>query len=218
MRKKPRDAKQKAAPERDPPVGKGRKIREAALWMMTAVAVALSVWALTRRHPPSPVDRTDSHEAQYISRLSEDPSDYATRLQLANYYYDVGKPHLAIPEYRKVLDAHPDNPNIRTDLGTCFKRIGALEQARAEYKRVLKAHPEHQQATFNLAVVSLMLEEYDRAAELWERVAARMPGSATAEQALKHAAEARRLKAQSEGGNDAKPKPKPEKKPEESTE
>ena len=103
----------------------------------------------------------------------------------------MDKPHLAIPHYQEVLKHRPDDPDVRTDMGTCFKRMGALAQARAEYERVLEKHPEHAMATFNLGVVSSLVGDTERAAELWERTAELSPGTTIAEHAAKYAAQAR---------------------------
>jgi Flp pilus assembly protein TadD len=113
------------------------------------------------------------------------------QLQLANLYYDTGRPQLAGAAYRAVLEQQPDNPSVRTDLGTCYKRMGELAKARAEYETVIGEHPGHIQATFNLGIVCEMLGDDAGAAAHWERVGAMAPGTPVARQALRFAAQAR---------------------------
>jgi Flp pilus assembly protein TadD len=130
-------------------------------------------------------------EQALLARLANNPEDMKAQLQLANLYYDTGRPQLAAPAYRAVLEQQPDNPSVRTDLGTCYKRMGELGEARTEYETVIRKHPGHIQATFNLGVVCELLGDHAKAAEHWERVGAMAPGTPVARQALRFAAEAR---------------------------
>lgn len=131
-------------------------------------------------------------EVRLRQHLAAHSDDTATRLALANLYYDMDRPHRAVPLYLAVLRERPDDVSARTDLGTCYKEMGHLGQARAEYERVLAKHPGHVQATYNLAVVSELAGDRAKAAELWERVATLAPGTEMAKAATAHAAAARR--------------------------
>ncbi len=132
-----------------------------------------------------------ARESALHAHLADNPDDVKAYLELANVYYDTGRPQLAVPAYQEVLKRQPDNPGVRTDLGTCYKRLSKFDLARAEYERVLAKHPGHIQATYNLAVVSELMGDRVRAAELWERVGAMAPGTPIARSALRHAAAAR---------------------------
>ncbi|HPD16579.1 MAG TPA: tetratricopeptide repeat protein [Planctomycetota bacterium] len=124
--------------------------------------------------------------------LAAHPDDTNARLALANLYYDMDRPHRAVPLYLAVLRERPEDLSARTDLGTCYKEMGHLGQARIEYERVLQKHAGHVQATYNLAVVNELTGDRAKAAELWERVATLAPGTEIAKTAAAHAAAARR--------------------------
>jgi Flp pilus assembly protein TadD len=130
-------------------------------------------------------------EGALLGRLEENPDDLEATLELANLYYDTGRPRLAVAAYKDVLKAQPDNPSVRTDLGTCYKRMGKLDLAREQYQTVLENHPGHIQATYNLAVVSELMGDLGRAAALWERVAGMAPETPIARISMRHATAAR---------------------------
>lgn len=132
-----------------------------------------------------------ARESALHAHLVDNPDDVKAYLDLANLYYDTGRPQLAVPAYQEVLKRQPNNPSVRTDLGTCYKRLAKFDLARAEYERVLAKRPGHIQATYNLAVVSQLMNDRVRAAELWERVAAMAPGTPIARASLRNAAAAR---------------------------
>lgn len=167
----------------------------ATLAVVCAVVLLASLWGSGKKEKALPLSPEAKREAQLLRRVEANSHDTEAQRALGNLYYDTDRPHMAIPPYLEVLDHHPDDPAVRTDLGTCYKRLGALAQARFEYERVLKSHPDHVQTLFNLAVVAHLEEKYTEAAELWERVVAKAPGSKIAPSALKHAMDARAMAA-----------------------
>ena len=121
---------------------------------------------------PQSTQNTAAMEAALKLRLADNPDDADAHLALGNLYYDSDRPHRAIEEYQKVLEAGPCSPNVRTDIRTCYKKMNQLDKARAEYEHVLKDHRKHVNATFNLAAVTRLQGDLPGAADLWERAAA----------------------------------------------
>ena len=145
--------------------------------------------------PAGSAQDTAPREQALREHVAQHPTDVNAKLALANFLYDMDRPHRAAPLYIDVLDQRPDDLSVRTDLGTCYKEMGHFGLARAEYERVLQKHPGHVQATYNLAIVSGLAGDHTRAAELWDRVAVLAPGTPAAKDAAAHAADARRAAA-----------------------
>ncbi|MEW6725891.1 MAG: tetratricopeptide repeat protein [Bacillota bacterium] len=104
------------------------------------------------------------------SRIKNNPSDVAARLQLAAWYRDGGDLEKAIAQYEEVIKLDAVNQNARLSLAELYYLTGQVDLALAQFDEILKVNPDHQLALFRSA---LMLgqekNDYQAAAERLQR-------------------------------------------------
>ena len=104
------------------------------------------------------------------AKLSANPDDSETLLELAHLKNDSGFYDKAIPLYQRYLEKFPENANARIDMGVCMYNLGNYDNAIREMKKALEYEPNHQIGHLNLGVVNLTAGNTDVAKE-WFRKA-----------------------------------------------
>jgi predicted TPR repeat methyltransferase len=123
---------------------------------------------LPEGHPP--ID-TGAIIKTLEERVVQNPKDVATRVQLANAYYDSGQWQKAIESYQKVLELDPKNVSARTDLGTAYYNTGRVKEALGEYAKSLEIDPRHEPTLFNTIIVNIQGTRDAAAAQTaWDRL------------------------------------------------
>ena len=76
----------------------------------------------------------DDAVTQYAAALKVDPVNTAIRLNLALAYYKSARPHLAIPELKRVVASEPDARNAYLVLAECYLQTGRDQEVVALLK------------------------------------------------------------------------------------
>ena len=95
------------------------------------------------------------------AKLSANPDDTKTLLELAHLNNDSGFYEKAIPLYQSYLEKFPENADARIDMGVCMYNIGEYDNAIREMKKALEYEPKHQIGHLNLGVVNLTAGNVD---------------------------------------------------------
>jgi tetratricopeptide (TPR) repeat protein len=96
-------------------------------------------WALRRK---------ESEEA-YRSLCEDSPGDYETAWEWeAKRNNWLGRKRNAIPFYNKLIERHPEDPELMFDLGQMYSRLNFSLKAEDYYRKWLAYSPEHSRAAF----------------------------------------------------------------------
>ena len=95
---------------------------------------------------------TEAMEA-YKTAIELNPSDTASRQELAGLYMTFGRLVEAIKELKIVLTDKPDNMEAWIDLGVCYHMKGLLSEAKKALVKGLEYEPNHSHALFRLAAL-----------------------------------------------------------------
>lgn len=79
-------------------------------------------------------------------------------------YARLDRPEMAVAEYRKVLDADPDNPEHRLELGTLLHELGRSDEALAEFEAAIALSPPFAEAYYNRAGIRAEQDDQEGAA------------------------------------------------------
>jgi len=96
----------------------------------------------------------------------------------------AGKAEEAIPIYRELVRALPDNPGLVMDLGLALDMAGHKREAVREYEKVLKLHPRHVPALLFLGTAYVELGKPEKAVEPLEKVIKAQPDNLDAREVL----------------------------------
>ncbi|MCL2761312.1 MAG: tetratricopeptide repeat protein, partial [Desulfuromonadales bacterium] len=122
---------------------------------------------------------TEEGMVDYQSRIAEgeklvlkDPNNYNLWVQLGNDYFDTNQPQKAVDAYDKALaidSKSQKTPDLLTDQGIMYQRMGLYSKAISNFERAFAMNPKHAQSIFNIGVVSLKLNQKDKAIAAWEK-------------------------------------------------
>ena len=110
-------------------------------------------------------------------KISANPDDSQSVIQLANLKQDSGMFEAAIIDYKKYLKKNPSDADARVDLGVCYYNLKNFDEAIAEMKLAIQYNPKHQLGYFNLGVVSMSAGKVDDAKKWWQEAADLDPNS-----------------------------------------
>jgi tetratricopeptide (TPR) repeat protein len=135
---------------------------------------------------PPPLD--ESRAAQLKAAADSNPNDAASRVQLANLYFDHDRYPEAARWYEATLTLEPRNVSISTDLGITYYYMNQADTALEQFDRSLSIDPRHTKTLLNIGIVRAFgKKDLDGAARAWQRVIELEPSSpeaGTARQAL----------------------------------
>jgi len=81
--------------------------------------------------------------------------------------YHNGNINAAINEFKLGLQLDPLNVNIRNSLGVCYGVLGFLEKSKKEFETAIQLDPNEGMALYNSGLVHLLMDNKDRALELF---------------------------------------------------
>ncbi|HWK11147.1 MAG TPA: tetratricopeptide repeat protein [Vicinamibacterales bacterium] len=131
----------------------------------------------------TPLDETRA--AALASTAQRNPNDEATRVQLANMYFDAERYQEATNWYQQALAINPRDVNASTDLGIAYYYMNEPDRALAQFDKSLSIDPKHAKTLLNVGIVRAFAKQDLRgAAEAWQRALdAAPPGSPEAKAA-----------------------------------
>jgi tetratricopeptide (TPR) repeat protein len=125
---------------------------------------------------PPPLD--DRRVADLQAAAERSPSDAASRVELANLYFDSERFADAIKWYEDALGIDPRNPNASTDLGITYYYTNQVDRALAQFDKSLEIDPVHTKTLLNMGFVRAYgKQDLDGAARAWQRVVEIAPAS-----------------------------------------
>ena len=107
-----------------------------------------------------------------------------TKSRHAKELMAAGKAEEAIPIYRDLVRALPNNPGLMMNLGLALDMAGRKREAVREYGRVLKLDPQHVPALLLLGTAYVELGEPAKAVPPLEKVLRAQPGNLDAQEVL----------------------------------
>ena len=134
-----------------------------------AAPVARDAEPAPSRQQAAPLDQKRVDELR--AAAERDPKDAASRVQLANLYFDSEHYAEAARWYEEALRIDPRNPDASTDLGIVYYYTNQPDRALAQFEKSLEIDPKHSKTILNIGVVRAFgKRDLDGAAKAWQRV------------------------------------------------
>ena len=119
--------------------------------------------------------QADPQQAQAIlnleAKVTSNPNDGQSWLQLGHLYYDSNQPEKAIGAYTKTLELQPGDANLYTDLGVMYRRVDKPETAIEMFNKAIEIDALHEFSRLNKGIVLLYdLNDPEGAFASWEEV------------------------------------------------
>jgi predicted Zn-dependent protease len=115
--------------------------------------------------------------------LAQGP-DLAQKSHRAKELLEAGKAEEAVPIYRELAQALPNNPGLMMNLGLALDMAGRKREAAQQYASVLKVDPHHLPALLLLGTAYVELEEPAKAVQPLEEVLRAQPDNPDAREVL----------------------------------
>lgn len=127
----------------------------------------------------------DEPRAKALQATAEqNQADAATRVELANLYFDAERFQDASRWYEAALAIDPKNVNASTDLGIAYYYMNQPDRALEQFERSLAVDPAHTKTLLNVGIVRAFgKQDLEGAARAWERVVALAPDTQEARMA-----------------------------------
>jgi tetratricopeptide (TPR) repeat protein len=128
---------------------------------------------------PAATPLDEARAAALTSTAQRDPNDAATRVQLANMYFDAERYQEAVEWYEQALAIDPKDVDASTDLGIAYYYMNQPDRALAQFDKSLAINPRHAKTLLNVGIVRAFGKQDLRgAAQAWQRALdAAPPGS-----------------------------------------
>ena len=171
--------------------------------------VAQSAAPATAQAPPSGGGQAapaldEARAAALKSTAAQHPDDEATRVQLANMYFDAERFSEAAQWYEAALAINPKNINASTDLGIVYYYMNQHDKALAQFERSLAIDPAHAKTLLNVGIVRAFgKQDLNGAAAAWEQVLKVAPPGSEDARAARQALDGVRAAHQNVGGGSA---------------
>jgi cytochrome c-type biogenesis protein CcmH/NrfG len=138
----------------------------------------------------APPQLDESRAAALKSTAQQNPSDAATRVQLANMYFDAERFQEAADWYQQALRITPRDINASTDLGIAYYYMNQPDRALAQFEASLAIDPNHAKTLMNIGIVRAFGKQDLRgAAQAWQKVLQVAPADSEEARAAKQALE-----------------------------
>jgi cytochrome c-type biogenesis protein CcmH/NrfG len=142
----------------------------------TAAAPAQQTSSAQQQQAPPPLDETRA--AALKTTATQNPSDAASRIELANMYFDAGRFPDAITWYQQALKIQPKDVNVSTDLGIAYYYTNDADKALAQFDRSLAIDPNHAKTLLNIGIVRAFgKQDLKGAAAVWQKILDVAPSS-----------------------------------------
>ncbi len=113
----------------------------------------------------------ESRAAQLKTAAQQAPNDAATRIQLANMYFDAERFQDAAEWYEAALKITPKDVNASTDLGIAYYYMNQPDKALAQFDRSLAIDPSHGKTFLNIGIVrAFAKQDLNGATDAWQKV------------------------------------------------
>jgi cytochrome c-type biogenesis protein CcmH/NrfG len=130
----------------------------------------------------APFDEAAAKELR--GKIEADSNDAASRVQLANMYFDSERFVEAAQWYEAALKVDPKNVNASTDLGIAYYYTNQPDRALEQFDRSLAIDPKHSKTLLNIGIVRAFgKQDLEGAARAWQEVIDVAPGSQEARMA-----------------------------------
>ena len=113
--------------------------------------------------------KLDEAVSTYNKALSIKPEYALAYYNMGNALHKQGKLDKAIEAYKNALSIQPNNADAYYNMGVSLKDQSKLEEAVVAYKKALKINPNFESAVWNCALCWLMIGDFDKGWELWQR-------------------------------------------------
>lgn len=110
----------------------------------------------------SELNRKDEAIAAYQQALEINPRYFHASHNLGLTHLDQRKASEAIADFKKALEIRSDDPDILRNLGRAWRLKGEPFKAIEHYRLALEQKPDFAEAHFNLAIVYLLLGQFDQ--------------------------------------------------------
>ena len=138
--------------------------------------------APAQQSAPAPLD--ESRVSTLKAAAERNPKDAASRVELANLYFDAERFPDAARWYEEALQLDPRNVNASTDLGITYYYMRQTDRALAQFDRSLSIDPKHSKTLMNIGIVRAFgKEDLEGATKAWERLIEVAPDSEEARRA-----------------------------------
>lgn len=114
------------------------------------------------------------------NRLAQLITGYRVHLLSGRLAYGAGRYAEAAEEFKKAVDADPEQPAARINLGTCLGHLRRYRDAVAQFREALRLAPDNITARFNLGAMLAHLGDYDSAIDQLRIVVKAQPNDARA--------------------------------------
>jgi cytochrome c-type biogenesis protein CcmH/NrfG len=163
-------------------------------------APAASAAPTSGSQTPPPLD--ESRAAALRSTATQHPEDAATRIQLANMYFDAERFQDAVQWYEDALKITPKDLNASTDLGIAYYYMNQPDKALAQFDHSLSIDPKHAKTLLNVGIVRAFgKQDLNGASAAWEEVLKVAPPNSDEARAARQALDGVRAAHQSTGGS-----------------
>jgi cytochrome c-type biogenesis protein CcmH/NrfG len=150
----------------------------------------------------APTALDESRAAALKSTATQHPEDSATRIQLANMYFDAERFQEAARWYEEALKIAPKDVNASTDLGIAYYYMNQPDKALAQFEHSLSLDPKHAKTLLNVGIVRAFgKQDLNGASAAWEEVLKVAPPNSDEAQAARQALEGVRAAHQGAGGS-----------------
>jgi cytochrome c-type biogenesis protein CcmH/NrfG len=150
----------------------------------------------------APAALDESRAAALKSTATQHPEDSATRIQLANMYFDAERFQEAARWYEEALKIAPKDVNASTDLGIAYYYMNQPDKALAQFEHSLSLDPKHAKTLLNVGIVRAFgKQDLNGASAAWEEVLKVAPPNSDEAQAARQALEGVRAAHQGAGGS-----------------
>ena len=121
--------------------------------------------------PQAPPPLDESRASALRTTAQQNPTDAATRVQLANMYFDAERFQDAADWYQQALKINPKDINASTDLGIAYYYMNQPDRALEQFTTSLAMDPLHAKTLLNLGIVRAFgKQDLKGAAEAWQKV------------------------------------------------
>ena len=122
-----------------------------------------------QQQAPPPLD--EARASALRTAAQQNPSDAATRVQLANMYFDAERFQEAAAWYQQALKINPKDINASTDLGIAYYYMNQPDKALEQFDASLAIDPRHAKTLLNVGIVRAFgKQDLKGAAEAWQKV------------------------------------------------
>jgi tetratricopeptide (TPR) repeat protein len=126
----------------------------------------------------------EARAATLKAAIDKNPKDAASRVELANLYFDADRYADATRWYQEALQIEPRNVNASTDLGIAYYYMNQADRALAQFEHSLTIDPKHTKTLLNAGIVRAFgKQDIEGAARVWQQVIDIAPDSPEARMA-----------------------------------